>query len=75
MVCSFGLLIQEYTLIRVSWAASESLLKLPLYDFNDFDDWTIPTGDQLEQRAIILILHNNLSISYNRKTTVIQLKM
>ena len=27
-----------YTLIRVSWAASGSLLKFPLYDFNDYDD-------------------------------------
>ena len=30
---------------------------------------------QLEQKAIILILHSKLLISYNRKTTVIQLKM
>ena len=29
----------EYTLIRVSWAASGSLLKFRLYDFNDYDDW------------------------------------
>ena len=28
----------KYTLIRESWAASESLLKFPLYDFNDYDD-------------------------------------
>ena len=27
-----------YTLIRVSWAASGSLLKFRLYDFNDYDD-------------------------------------
>ena len=27
-----------YTLIRASWAASGSLLKFPLYDFNDYDD-------------------------------------
>ena len=31
----------DYTLIRISWAASGSLLKLRLYDFNDYDDdWT-----------------------------------
>ena len=27
-----------HTLIRVSWAASGSLLKSRLYDFNDYDD-------------------------------------
>ena len=27
-----------YTLIRVSWAPSGSLLKFRLYDFNDYDD-------------------------------------
>ena len=27
-----------HTLIHVSWAASGSLLKFPLYDFNDYDD-------------------------------------
>ena len=27
-----------YTLTRVSWAAAGSLLKFPLYDFNDDDD-------------------------------------
>ena len=27
-----------YTLIRVSWAVSGSVLKFPLYDFNDYDD-------------------------------------
>ena len=27
-----------YTLISVRWAASGSLLKFPLYDFNDYDD-------------------------------------
>ena len=26
------------TLIRVRWAPSGSLLKFPLYDFNDYDD-------------------------------------
>ena len=30
----------KYTLIRVSWAASESLLTFPLCDFNDYvNDW------------------------------------
>ena len=30
----------KYTLIRVSWAASESLLTFHLYDFNDYvNDW------------------------------------
>ena len=30
-----------YILIRLSWAASESLLKFRLYDFKDYnDDWT-----------------------------------
>ena len=31
-------LLAMYTLIRISWAASGSLLKFPLYDFNDYDD-------------------------------------
>ena len=30
--------VVDYTLIRVSWAASGSLLKFPFYDFNDYDD-------------------------------------
>ena len=31
-------LISMYTLICVSWAASGSLLKFPLYDFNNYND-------------------------------------
>ena len=30
--------IEMYPLIRVSWAASGSLWKFPLNDFNDYDD-------------------------------------
>ena len=69
----------EYTLIRVSWAASGSLLKFPLCVFNDYDDnWSAFESQQainLNKRQIILILHSDLSISFNRKTAVIQIKI
>ena len=32
------LIVYLCTLIRVSWAASGSLLEFPLYDFDDYDD-------------------------------------
>ena len=40
--------------IRVSWAASGSLLKFPLYDFNDYDDeWGGGGGGAFEIQQVI----------------------
>ena len=56
--------VQFYSLVRVRWAASGSLLKFCFYDFNDYDDdWArfgIPTVGELEQRGIISIITQQL---------------